>query len=83
MQLRSFGRGFTVFEDRLASELLAEEKELAKDLREFEQLLEKVRAPARTRAGLCLCLYDGAGAPWVCAAVRRAAPAAARDRSRL
>ncbi|KIZ04782.1 hypothetical protein MNEG_3176 [Monoraphidium neglectum] len=49
MQLRSFGRGFTVFEDRLASELLAEEKELAKDLREFEQLLEKAEKEAAAK----------------------------------
>lgn len=42
MQLRSFGKGFTIFEDRVASEVLAEEKMLERDLAEFEQLLEKV-----------------------------------------
>ncbi|KAI8469658.1 MAG: Violaxanthin de-epoxidase-domain-containing protein [Monoraphidium minutum] len=45
-QLRSFGRGFTVLEDRLAAELIADEKELERDLREFEQLLEKAERRA-------------------------------------
>jgi hypothetical protein len=36
-------KGFTVIEDRLASELVAEEKILAKDLQQFERLVEKAR----------------------------------------
>ncbi|GBF88212.1 hypothetical protein Rsub_00924 [Raphidocelis subcapitata] len=46
MQLRSFGKGFTVLEDRLSSELAAEERELARDLREFERLVEKAEKSA-------------------------------------
>lgn len=54
MQLRSFGKGFTVLEDRLASELAAEERELARDLRDFEKLLEKVGRGARPQGFVCL-----------------------------
>jgi len=42
MKLRSFGKGFTVFEDRLASDIVAEEQVLARDVEEFEAALAKV-----------------------------------------
>lgn len=46
MQLRSFGKGFTVFEDRVASELAADEKIVEQDLAEFRKLLEKAEKEA-------------------------------------
>lgn len=48
-RLRSFGRGFTVLERRVASELAAEERALERELRDFEAALEKAEKAAARR----------------------------------
>jgi violaxanthin de-epoxidase len=47
--LRSFGKGFTIVERRLAEEVAAEEKVLEDELRAFERALERVERSAAAK----------------------------------
>jgi hypothetical protein len=60
--LRSFGKGFTVLEQRLETELTAEEKALQKEIRDelkaAEKLLEKVRKLFHSTETFYVCSFQ-------------------------